>query len=77
MVKQTAESYYDFHVTAAKSAPANGKQTPNGTAVKSTLEAPKTEQQFNETIANSKIPALERAAYRDEHAAKFSTNPQT
>ncbi len=76
VVKQTAESYYDFHVTDPKSAPANGKQTPNGKEVKSTLEVPKTEQQFNDTIANSKIPALERAAYRDEHAAKFSTNPQ-
>ncbi len=76
VVKQTAESYYDFHVTDPKSAPANGKQTPNGTSVKSTLEAPKSHQQFLDTIANSKIPPAERVAYESEHAAKFSTNPQ-
>jgi len=76
VVKQTAESYYDFHVTDPKSAPANGKQTPNGTSVKSTLEAPKSHQHFIETIGNSKIPAAERIAYESEHAAKFSTNPQ-
>lgn len=76
VVKKTAESYYDFHITEPKSAPANGKQTPNGTSVKSTLEAPKTEQQFIETIANPKISVQERIAYESEHAAKFSTNPQ-
>ncbi len=76
VVKQTAESYYDFHVTDPKSAPANGKQTPNGKEVKSTIEAPKSHQQFIDTIANSKLPVAERLAYESEHAAKFSTNPQ-
>lgn len=77
VVKQTAESYYDFHVTDPKSAPSNGQAKPNGKEVKSTLEAPKTQQQFIETIANSKIPVEERKAFEAEHAAKFSTNPQT
>lgn len=76
VVKQTAESYYDFHVTDPKSAPANGKQTPNGKEVKSTLEAPKTEQDYLRTISDSKIPVAERQAYDKEHSAKFSTNPQ-
>lgn len=76
VVKQTADAYYDFHVTDPKSAPANGQAKPNGKEVKSNLEAPKSQQQFLDVIANSKIPVSERVAYENEYAAKFSNNPQ-
>lgn len=77
VVKSISDKYFKYHVTEQKSAPANGKQTPNGKEVKSTLEAPKSHQQFIDTIANQKYPVAERLAYEAEHAAKFSTNPQT
>lgn len=77
VVKKTAETYYDFQKTDPKSAPANGKEKPSGTPVKSTLEAPKSQQDFLNVISDSKIPVAERQAYDAEHSAKFSTNPQT
>jgi hypothetical protein len=75
VVKTTAETYYDFHVTDPKQAPANGKATPNGTAApKSTLVAPKSEQEYNNVLVDSKIPVAERLAFQSEHSSKFSTN---
>lgn len=76
VVKQVSDKYFEYHVTTPKASPGNGKAQPNGTSVKSTLEAPKSQQHFIETIANSKIPIAERVAYESEYAAKFSTNPQ-
>ncbi len=75
VVKADAERFFDFHVTDPKGAPGNGKAQPNGKEVKSTLEAPKSQQDFLNTISDSKIPVAERLTYEQEHSAKFSTNP--
>lgn len=76
VVKTVSDKYFKYHVTDPKSAPANGQAKPNGKEVKSNLEAPKSQQQFLDVIANSKIPVSERVAYENEYAAKFSNNPQ-
>lgn len=74
VVKSTADTYFEFHKTEPKTAPANGQQKPNSQQAQSKLDAPKSHQDFISTIANSKIPPAERLAYEAEHGAKFSTN---
>lgn len=74
IVKDTADMYFEFHKTEPKSAPGNGQQKANAQQAPSTLEAPKSHQDFLDTIANSKIPATERVQYEKEYGAKFSAN---
>lgn len=72
VVKQIAETYYDFHEFDQKRSPAND-DTKNKTGKAALIEPPKNEQEFNKTIGNASIPVKDRIEYKAKYGKQFQT----
>lgn len=70
VVKETAEKYYDFHVTDPKNSPGNGKEK-NSNQKGLILEAPKNSAEFTKTLGDSSIPAKDRLEYKTKYEKQF------
>lgn len=71
VVKETAEKYYDFHVTDPKNSPGNGKEK-NSNQKGSILEAPKNSAEFTKTLGDSSISAKDRLEYKTKYEKLFN-----
>lgn len=67
IVKETANKYYDFHVTDPKSSPGNGKAGSEGATPKLEIVVPKTEQEYAAAIADTTKTLEERGAIKEAY----------
>jgi hypothetical protein len=75
IVKETANKYYDFHVTDPKSAPGNGKAGEEGGEKKKVeIVVPKSEQEYAAAIADSTKSLEERGAIKEAWSKNNSGN---
>ncbi|MES2395670.1 MAG: hypothetical protein V4549_06690 [Bacteroidota bacterium] len=74
VVKETADKYYDFHQAEKRSNAGNGKDEEAGKAgsSKSPLTVPKNADEFYRTVADSSIPAKDRAEYQTTYEKQFT-----
>lgn len=74
IIRQTAETYYDFHVTDPKSSPGNGKAEPSGQQQKFQVVVPKNEQEYAKAIIDKTKTVEERKAIQEAYKATQTTN---
>lgn len=74
VVKETADRYYDYHQADKRAAPGNGKDPAENGSGKSPLTAPKNEEEYNKTLADSSIPVKDRNDFKSMHEKQFTNN---